>query len=256
MHDMWLGKHPYLRLMADFHKAIETTLACVSLPTVHIPRWDQYVNDFHLGIPLLRSNNVAIDLQPTEKPIVALTEILTSKSLPANLTEKIQNLCSELQSQADGSGRIINTLLGQHSFTPTDRGLFHYMGWTVLASCLRDLVTAFELWRDEESWSRAYCPTCGVLPAMAQLIGLDQGRRRILCCGSCGTHWDYPRSECPFCENADDQRLGHLNLEGEAVMRIDYCENCRGYLKTYNGEGKESVFLADWTSRCTKCKLV
>jgi FdhE protein len=23
---------------------------------------------------------------------------------------------------------------------------------------------------------------------------------------------------------------------------------CGGYLKTYNGEGSESVFLADWTS--------
>jgi Molybdopterin oxidoreductase Fe4S4 domain len=30
--------------------------------------------------------------------------------------------------------------------------------------------------------------------------------------------------------------------------RIDYCEACRGYLKTYNGKGNEHVLLADWTS--------
>ena len=31
-------------------------------------------------------------------------------------------------------------------------------------------------------------------------------------------------------------------------MRIDYCDACSGYLKTYDGEGSESVLLADWTS--------
>ena len=29
---------------------------------------------------------------------------------------------------------------------------------------------------------------------------------------------------------------------------IDYCESCRGYLKTYDGHGNEEVMLADWTS--------
>jgi FdhE protein len=174
--------------------------------------------------------------------------ILASKSLPARLTEKIRDLYSELQREADEPGQIINTLLGQHSFTPTHLGLFHHLGWTILARCLRDLVTAFGLWRDEEIWLRPYCPTCGVLPAMAQLIGVDQGRRRMLSCGYCRSHWNYPRVGCPFCENTDDEQLGHLDLEGETVLRIDYCENCGGYLKTYNGEGKEAVFLADWTS--------
>jgi FdhE protein len=37
-------------------------------------------------------------------------------------------------------------------------------------------------------------------------------------------------------------------IEGEGGLRIDYCEACGGYLKTYAGEGKERVLLADWTS--------
>jgi hypothetical protein len=28
----------------------------------------------------------------------------------------------------------------------------------------------------------------------------------------------------------------------------DYCQSCRAYLKTYNGEENETLFLADWTS--------
>jgi FdhE protein len=37
-------------------------------------------------------------------------------------------------------------------------------------------------------------------------------------------------------------------MEGEPALRIDHCEACRGYLKTYVGEGSEDLFLADWTS--------
>jgi FdhE protein len=39
-----------------------------------------------------------------------------------------------------------------------------------------------------------------------------------------------------------------VTVEGEGGLRIDYCESCRGYLKTYDGEGNEAVMLVDWTS--------
>jgi len=39
-----------------------------------------------------------------------------------------------------------------------------------------------------------------------------------------------------------------LAIEGEGGLRIDYCEACLGYLKTYNGQGSEALLLADWTS--------
>ena len=83
---------------------------------------------------------------------------------------------------------------------------------------------------------------------MAQLVGVDQGRQRLLSCGCCGTRWHYERTGCPFCENGDDRRLGVVTVEGEGCLRIDYCESCKGYLKTYDGVGSETVFLADWTS--------
>ena len=80
-----------------------------------------------------------------------------------------------------------------------------------------------------------------------QLVGVDPGRQRFLVCGGCGTRWRYRRTQCPFCEN-DSQRLAVLGVEGEAGLRIDYCEACKGYLKTYDGQGDEAVLLADWTS--------
>ena len=112
---------------------------------------------------------------------------------------------------------------------------------------LRPVVSAFAKWRDEERWLRNTCPVCGALPAMAQLIGVDPGRMRFLACGCCGSRWRYRRTACPFCE-ADSLRLGIVTVEGEAELRLDYCEACRGYLKTYNGVGREALLLADWTS--------
>jgi FdhE protein len=83
---------------------------------------------------------------------------------------------------------------------------------------------------------------------MAQLVGTDPGRQRFLACGCCKTRWQYRRTKRPFCEDPDDHRLSVLAVEGEGGLRIDYCDSWRGYLKTYEGEGSESVLLADWTS--------
>ncbi len=56
------------------------------------------------------------------------------------------------------------------------------------------------------------------------------------------------RTGCPFCDVQDEHRLAVVAVEGEGGLRIDYCETCGGYLKTYDGEGSEGVLLADWTS--------
>jgi FdhE protein len=126
-------------------------------------------------------------------------------------------------------------------------GLFRYLAWMVMARHLGSVVSAYDRWRNEDHWLRNYCPTCGEPPAMAQLVGQDPGRLRKLSCGCCRTRWRFRRTGCPFCDDQDEHRLTVLSLEGEA-LRIDYCDTCGGYLKTYDGEGHESVLLADWTS--------
>jgi hypothetical protein len=48
----------------------------------------------------------------------------------------------------------------------------------------------------------------------------------------------------PFCESPGDHRLSALAIEGEKHLRIDYSQSYRAYLKTYDGEGSETFFLA------------
>jgi len=90
-------------------------------------------------------------------------------------------------------------------------------------------------------------PDLWLLPAVAQLAGIES-RMRHLSCGCCGTRWRFERTACPFCENKNDHRLAVVTIEGEAGLRIDYCQSCSGYLKTYAGTGSESLMLADWSS--------
>ena len=164
------------------------------------------------------------------------------------LAQETRALDSELRCDPDAPRRAIAWMLDRDVYASACAGLLRYFGWSALARHLHPVVDAFAGWRDEERWLRSYCPTCGSRPCMAQLVGTDPGRLRLLSCGRCKTRWRYLRTGCPFCENHNDHRLTVLSIEGEGGLRIDYCEGCRGYLKTYNGEGSENVLLADWTS--------
>ncbi len=83
----------------------------------------------------------------------------------------------------------------------------------------------------DTAWGRGYCPTCGSWPLLGEFRGLEQVR--WLRCGLCAAGWEFPRLACPFCDNRDHRRLGHLHVEGEeSRRRAATCEECRGYVKT------------------------
>ena len=246
--DAWLTSHPYLQGVADLHEIVGVAASGTSAANQTALSLDDYRDDFLRGIPLLHSSTITIDWTPVKKSIQTLAETLASSPLPGNLTEETQRLCTELRLDPDAPRRVVAWLLLQDDFVFACPGLLRYLGWTAMSQYLHPVMDSFDRWRDEDQWLRSYCPTCGSPPAMAQLVGVDQGRRRLLSCGCCGTRWQYRRTRCPFCENVEDDRLGVLVVEGEGGLRIDYCKSCEGYLKTYAGEGNEAVLLADWTS--------
>ena len=244
----WLAAHPYLQPLAAFHDQVNGALDSILTTCNHVPAWANYEDDFDAGVPLLQSSRSAIDLEPAKKIVTTLVERLVPTSLPHPLARQIKTLHAELCCDGDTPQRALAWLLHNAPFSFSYPGLLRYLGWTVLSRHLYPLTEAFGNWRTEERWLRSYCPTCGSLPAMAQLAGKDPGRRRLLSCGCCSTRWWYQRMDCPFCEKQDTHQLAVLTVEGEDGLRIDYCDSCLGYLKTYNGEGNEGVLLADWTS--------
>ena len=177
----------------------------------------------------------------------ALLERLAAGAPSGLPVAEIRALDAELRAEPRRSRRIADFLLGDETLTPPFPGLLRYLGWVAMARYLRPVVSSFGGWRAEERWLRRYCPTCGSLPTMAQLAGIDPGRLRLLSCGCCGTRWQFKRTGCPFCES-DSQRLASVTIEGEPSLRIDHCETCCGYVKTYVGQGDETLLLADWSS--------
>ena len=246
--DVWVTAHPYLRSLAAFHAEVEKAAAERPIAASPAPDFNDYIGDFADGVPLLLSSSAAIILKLAEPAVLSLVNSLITKSLPDKLMVECRVLASELHRDAHAPQRAVAWLLKKEAFTPKYPGLLQYLGWTALAQYLFPVVVAFGNWRDEERWLRRYCPTCGSPPAMAQLVGNDPGRLRFLSCGRCGTQWRFQRTGCPFCENKDDHRLAVLSIEGEGGLRLDYCENCDGYLKTYGGVGNETLMMADWTS--------
>ncbi len=250
--DLWLEAHPYLSSVADFDTQVATAAAGIPSGNVNIPNWQDYIDDYQVGIPLLRSSHIAIDMEPAGAILVSLLENLAPKPMP----ERLAGECRVLRTRNCGAsprcsrriGRLVTPGRPRRSNQRIPRPACATQAWTATAQFLSPLVDRFGSWREEERWLRGYCPTCGSPPAMSQLVGVEPGRLRLLSCGCCNTRWRYRRIGCPFCESANDHRLSALAIEGEKYLRIDYCQLCRAYLKTYDGEGSETFFLADWTS--------
>ena len=245
--DAWVERHPYLRPLARLTAQVAAAAGEIDIALLPVPSWEDYEEEMRAGVPLLQSDAVRIDALPAAKMATALVARLSAKSSAANpLPADLSLLQADFSRRPDAPRRVADWLLGDDSFDPAAPGLLRYLGWTAMAKYLEPAVASFALWRGDR-WKRRYCPTCGSPPAMAQLIGEETGRIRLLCCGLCATRWRYVRTACPFCEH-DAQRLEAVLVEGEAGLRIDYCESCKGYLKTYDGTGNEAVLLADWTS--------
>ena len=214
--DGWVRAHPFLEPLARFTSEVERAAAEVAPAPgspAPIPDFATYAADFAEGVPLLSSPAVGVDLEPAR--------------------EAAAELAARIAGGADAD---------------PGAGLLQYVTWTALRRHLAPVLDAFARWRDEDSWMHAWCPACGSAPAMAQLLALDAARVRHLCCGSCGTRWRFGRTRCPFCDDDGEPTLRSIAIAGEAGLRIDWCESCRGYLKTYDGQGNENVLLADWTS--------
>jgi len=245
--DGWVGSHPFLRPIALMRARIDAAVGD-GPATVAIPAWDDYAGDFATGVPLLRSFDAAPDLEPAGRRIVAAIDRLASDPSAGPLAEEARALSAELDGVCEPPPRlVVEWLLGDERWQPPAGGILRCVGWLAMSASLQPVLEAFAGARDDDRWLRRYCPACGSLPAMAQLAGRDPGRRRLLSCGCCGSRWRYGRTGCPFCESDSPRLTGH-GIHGEGGLRIDYCESCRAYLKTYDGEGDEKVLLADWTS--------
>ena len=81
-------------------------------------------------------------------------------------------------------------------------------------------------------WARGNCPSCGSLPAIAELHSGKEGQGRVLRCGRCTAAWAFDRLTCPACGERDHAQLRYLHVDGEvAFRRAECCLTCGFYVK-------------------------
>ena len=104
----------------------------------------------------------------------------------------------------------------------------------------------------KEEWSGPACPACGGLPQVS-VISEESGEfmagsPRRLVCGRCALWWSFARATCPWCGEDDSRRVNSFSPEGDRLVRIDACDTCRAYVKTFDLRepgGKDVVPLVD-----------
>ncbi len=247
----WLEAHPYLEPVARVEERVEAALAAAGpAPAPAEPDWEAYLPELEAGVPLLHSAAAALDAAPA---VAAILEGLVPRLADAALPDKLRRDCHELAAEwraAPGArlAAVRWALSGGEGAAPGRAGLVRYLAWRAAAWALAPVVARFAGQRDESRWGHAHCPTCGALPVMAWLAPGDGARERKLACGRCRTRWAFERVGCPYCGGLDPSKRSILAPEGEGGLRLDVCEECRGYLKTFAGEGDPSFLLSDWTS--------
>jgi formate dehydrogenase maturation protein FdhE len=103
-----------------------------------------------------------------------------------------------------------------------------------------------------EQWRGAACPLCGG-QAQVSVIAEETGEflggsPRSLVCGRCATWWSFPRAVCAVCGEEDPRNLGTYFVEDQRWVRVDACETCHGYVKTFDLRepgGRDVVPLVD-----------
>jgi FdhE protein len=186
------------------------------------------------GVPLLRGENVALDpgtLRRRWAAVCAAVGRYQERNATGALADaaKRGRLSIEELTLAVLAGRA-DEVHARADALGLDAGLAATVLRFTLYPSFVSLGEALAPLRAEIAWGRGLCPTCGSWPLLGEFRGLEQDR--WLRCGLCASGWEFPRLACPFCDNRDHHRLGHLHIEGEeSRRRASTCEECRGYVK-------------------------
>ena len=143
-------------------------------------------------------------------------------------------------------------LCEQHAL---NEGFIRSTIWRIIAALVPAEMKDPDMWnpdRDQPRFSENYCPVCGRQPVLADLRKYREGRTRDLVCGGCGTRWHYTRVGCVYCGNTDLQKMHTLEPEGSDIMRLDVCDACHHYIKTYRGpvddDTSDFIYRQDWAT--------
>ncbi|MCR5757271.1 MAG: formate dehydrogenase accessory protein FdhE [Selenomonas sp.] len=254
--DEYLQKHPFLEETAQLHLAMETILKNEITP-VSFPAVGEIIKLVKDGVSLLQQESLQVQVARAAASGLA-DWLLALKGMPAPepMLSAVRDwhVRTEVAAVVDREKFFFSLLrqdekeIAQYAAEQqVNAAVVRILGWQIIDLLIPAAVKDVSLWQ-AAGWMRNYCPVCGRQPVMAQLRKEQEGRARVLTCDGCHTIWPYVRIGCVYCGNEDLKQMHVLEPEGEADMRLDVCDLCHNYLKTYVAEGAEEVYLQDWAT--------
>lgn len=196
------------------------------------------------GVPLFRRDALPLDLDASthllEKMLRRIDEVngkgreRFTKALDAlqKDPEWGRNL---LRAVLEKNETVLRNIAEESDLEPAGIGFLGKMAMKPFLDYLGNLVSHR---LNKTGWNLGYCPFCGSEPCMARF---SQNGLRSLHCELCGEEWRYPRLQCPFCNNSEQETLGYFTVDGEEGFRVVFCEKCRRYLKTVDERAFEQA---------------
>ncbi|MBQ9478130.1 MAG: formate dehydrogenase accessory protein FdhE [Selenomonadaceae bacterium] len=202
-----------------------------------------YINRHEFLRPIVETQSIVDNLVEKlnltiEFPSVEECKALTADGVPVLQHDEILDRLNPFEGDTDRE--IFKSIIRQEELDCDP--MLRLIVWTMLERAVPEELKASETWA---TWRRNYCPICGRRPVMAQLRKEFQGRARFMLCDGCHTMWEYNRLGCVYCGNDDLKSIHILEIEAEPDIRLDVCDKCQAYLKTYNHEGEEQIYLND-----------
>jgi len=189
---------------------------------------------------------------------------IAEADVPSLMQESARAYLAVLKSMRKGEKeQLITEVLTQDkaAFAATcearalNEGFIRSTIWRIIAHLTPPALKEPETWApdaDRPEFRENFCPVCGRRPVIADLRKHREGRIRHLVCGGCGTRWIYARVGCVYCGNTNLEKMHTLEPEHDSAMRLDICDACDSYLKTYRGpvddDTSDFIYRQDWAT--------
>lgn len=248
----WIDERPFLDQIGGLYLAIYEILGQLDRPPVKSHDWNKIKNVVENGNPAIKSGVFEfLDYDYLGQAFTALTKLSENENLPLNFREECTVLGEFLKKEPDMAAKIVKNTVWEDAEPlvideKVSASLVIFLAWASFKHGLKPYVKSLE--EVEKNWIYGVCPTCGKKPGMSILKRTGRGRERFLSCCHCGITWSYKRVGCPYCGNADPKTLGVIDVEEEGDIRIDVCNSCDSYIKTYTDKGKTITAYEDWAS--------
>ena len=173
------------------------------------------------------------EIAPVLDKIVSGLDHLDFSLLPLKLLEEDQQYFANLSASLDVPNELLIFTV-DHALRPFIR---------LWAEPYYSKIAADEF----NSWSLAtICPFCGSKSHFSRLRAGDG--RRFMFCDRCFTEWETRNIYCVHCGNNNPQTIQYLSVEDDTAYQVYTCQECKGYLKTFDERPKgikTDLFIAN-----------